>query len=788
MLLSRVEEAYRNEQRRSEEAAQYRHFIKFVSDTDSAAADRFWIARLSEVAAPVFPPLPRSGYRAKASSSAAREVSASLPPQCSVTMASIVQSAWAALISTYTSSEQVVFGLTVNGRDADVVGIGHVLGPTIATVPVLLDVGRDLPLGEFLSEVQSLSAERMPFQHAGLQHISQLNDDTAAACGFQNMLAITSESGSVTDSGMWNLRSTGAVGNNFFTYPLVVSCTLSEGKVRIEAKYDPQVLAPWLAERILDQFEHMLNLVTSPAMQRVKVGDLLILNAADQQQISTWNNHPLCTTRKTIQEAIFSNTWGSSPAVHSWDASFTFSQLDSQTSEVARRLVRLGVKSGDFVPLCFEKGALYVVAMLAVLKSGAAFVPLDPEAPEGRLRDLIGGVNAKTMVCSPQQKSLSETMGISVLTIEPNMSQERSPSTLLPSVSPDQAAYCLYTSGSTGMPKGTVIQHYAFVSNAGPSANHLRINPGSRVLQFASYVFDASLIETLTPLIQGCCVFVPAGEDRLTNLTSYIQKNKIDWACLTPTVAQTLQPASVTHLKTLVLAGEAMSLHHVSTWAPHVRLVNAYGPTEASVCATANSQVTRTSDPSNIGFAVGGRCWIVDRKNRDRLQPIGAIGELLIEGPTLAREYLNNPDKTAEVFFTTPVWAQQAQVRTDPFPRRFYKTGDLVKYNEDGSFSFVGRKDAQVKVRGQRLELGEVEQNLSQDPLVKHVVAAVPTSGPCAKRLTAALCLNGASGKSYFSLRLDCILRRRLLLLHGWHLLDYEGRKAFALLYGPSVF
>jgi amino acid adenylation domain-containing protein len=734
----------------SEKVTHYGHFIKYLSDIDSSASDSFWVSRLSEMAAPIFPLLPRSGYQAKASSSAARDVVATLPPHCSVTMASMIQSAWAALLSTFTSSEQVVFGLTVNGRDADVVGIEDMLGPTIATVPVLLDINRNWTIGEFLSQVQRLSAERMPYQHAGLQHIRQLNDDTAIACDFQNMLMITSESGSETDSGMWNLRSTGAVGTNFFTYPLMVSCTVSGELIKIAAQYDPHVIGRWLVERILVQFEHTLHQLTSSAMQKAKVGDMLVLNATDQQQINAWNNKPLHTVRNTIHESIFSHKLGSSPALQSWDGSFTFSQIDSLTSKVARRLVYSGVKCGDFVPLCFEKGALYVVAMLGTLKSGAAFVPLDPEAPESRLRDLVRGANANLMLCSPRQKSICEPLGVSVLAIDLNMTEHSLiSSTTLPSVSPEQAAYCIYTSGSTGKPKGTVVQHYAFVSNAIPCADMLYIEPGSRVLQFSSYVFDSSLIEILTPLMQSCCVFVPAGEDRLTNLMAYMQKNKIDWACLTPTVAQTMHPSLIPHLKTLVLAGEAMSLHHVSTWAPHVRLVNGYGPTETSVAATINSQMTGTSSPSNIGCAVGGRCWIVDKNNHDRLQPLGAVGEILVEGPTLASGYLNNPQKTAEVFITSPAWAQEAQFQTDPYPRRFYKTGDLAKHNEDGSFSFIGRKDAQVKVRGQRLELGEVEQNLSLDPLVKHVIAAIPASGPGTKRLIAALCINGSSGKRF---------------------------------------
>jgi aryl carrier-like protein len=270
------------------------------------------------------------------------------------------------------------------------------------------------------------------------------------------------------------------------------------------------------------------------------------------------------------------------------------------------------------------------------------------------------------------------------------------------------------------------------------------IQPTSRVLQFASYTFDASLVEILTTLMIGGCVCVPNEFDRMNNITTVINQMKIDVALLTPSFAQLIQPSDVPRLSTLILAGEAMSKSHLSMWAGKVNLVNGYGPSECSVAAAVNSKMTSLTNPANIGHRLD-RCWIVDARNHHRLAPIGSVGELLVEGPTLARGYLNNQLKTADAFIKNPRWSVSERYRypgTAP-ERRMYKTGDLVKVCSDatGEMIFLGRKDTQAKVNGQRLELEEVEYHLSADDAVQHVLVALPKSGCCAKRLVAVLSL-----------------------------------------------
>lgn len=272
-----------------------------------------------------------------------------------------------------------------------------------------------------------------------------------------------------------------------------------------------------------------------------------------------------------------------------------------------------------------------------------------------------------------------------------------------------------------------------------------------RVLQFTSFTFDPSLLETFSGLILGACICVPDEYDRLNDIQGFINRMNVDWAEFTPSFVHLLNPEEVPNLRTIALVGEALSEAHVTTWADKVELVNGYGPTEVSVLATVKNQITTKTNPVNIGQRLD-RCWIVDARNHDRLMPIGAVGELLVEGPTVARGYLNNIEKTNEVFIKNPKWAK----RTPSGDRRMYKTGDLVRYNGDGSMDiiYIGRKDTQTKVRGQRLELEEVEHHLRADEAVLNCLVSVPKDGIHAKKLVAAVFLKGV-GKADSSAKLE---------------------------------
>jgi amino acid adenylation domain-containing protein len=426
------------------------------------------------------------------------------------------------------------------------------------------------------------------------------------------------------------------------------------------------------------------------------------INESNQREIWNLNNGSLEEVKRCVHEVIQDQVISrpNADAVCCDDGTtISYDSLDQLSSRLATYLRQLGVGRGAFVPLCFDKSTFNVVSMLGVMKAGAAFVPLDPAAPVARLQTLSDNICASVLLCSPQYATTLLHIVDNVIPVDgPMIDQlpQTSSNDRLPSVSSSDLAYLIFTSGTTGEPKGTMIEHGAYCSGAKAHGPAMLMHSGSRVLQFASHVFDASLVEILTTLMLGGVVCIPSEENRLNNLKTAMAEMKVNWAVLTPSFVGFIDPADVPELKTLVLAGEAMSKAHIETWS-HLELVNGYGPSECSVASVVNSHVTPETSPSNIGRPTGVLVWVVDPENHHDLAPMGCVGELLIQGPSVARGYLNDIEKTKASFISAPAWASHQD--PDQSEWRIYKTGDLVRQCPDGTLDFCGRKDTQVKVR-----------------------------------------------------------------------------------------
>ena len=721
----------------------YPSFIQYLAEIDTSQSDEFWKTRLADANSSQFPRLPSPSYQARASSMISQKARISRKAGSEITVASTIRVAWALTLAAYSGSDDIVFCETVTGRDAPVHGIEDMIGATLTTVPTRVCISRESTIGDMLKGVQAQSAAATGYQYAGLQHIKRLSVDTAIACEAQNLIAINGGSKQSTTDPFWDMLNDEMAGTNFYTYPLMVSCYYDSHDIEVDAHYDEELISAWQMEKILQQFLFLLNQITTVDKPSRTVGQIDGLNPSDRQVISTWNSEPVAIVDNCIHTIIHEQSLillDQQPAVSAWDASYTYKELDYSACILASYLSRLGIGPDVVVPLCFEKSAYTVIAMLAVLKTGASFVPLEAKHPETRLSNIITEVNGIVTLCSVRYKELCSRISRRVLAIDgrllqglPQADHQLSPHEV------NSPAYIIFTSGTTGKPKGTVVEHTAFCTSARAHGSIMRINQSSRVLQFASHSFDASVMEILTTLICGGCVCIPDEESRLSNISQVINDMQINWTLLTPSFVQTIKPSDVPSLDTLVMGGEAMSLAHISTWSSKVNFMNAYGPSETSVVASVNDNVTTKTGPTNIGRAVGSRSWIVNPLNHDSLVPVGAVGELLVEGPILAQGYLNNPEKTAEAFIENPDWAAQFGPKIG---KRMYKTGDLVKYTTDGSMMFLGRKDTQVKLHGQRLELGEVEHHLHTDSMIKHALAAIPSSGNCKNRLVAALSLH----------------------------------------------
>lgn len=483
-------------------------------------------------------------------------------------------------------------------------------------------------------------------------------------------------------------------------------------------------------------FADILKSITSNPVQTVsqatQIGD------GDLAQLWRWNRTVPPAIDRCIHEIVIERArqHPDSPAVYSWDGELTYGELDSYSTCLATHIAGLGVGVGKAVLLCFEKSMWTVVAVLAVMKAGGALVLTDPSQPQARLRTMATEARAHLILTSRKQDDLGSRIaaGVDVIPVDRDTFTHGKLDTSfsLQAVPASATLYMIFTSGSTGKPKGVVISHSNYTSGALPRAQAVGYGAHSRVLDFPSYAFDVSIDCMLCTLAQGGCICVPSEEARINNLSGAIRDLKANMAHMTPSVARVLDPDILPSLEVLGLGGESVSARDASAWGQKTKVIIAYGPSECTVGCTINNDIVPGRTYTSIGKGVGGSTWIVDPEDDQQLMPVGAVGELLIEGPIVGVGYLNEPEKTASVFIEDPVWLLSGCSGAPGRRGRLYKTGDLVRYDPDGSGSvvFVGRADQQVKLRGQRVELGEIEHHLSSKlPLGTKVVAEVITPG-----------------------------------------------------------
>ncbi|PYH48570.1 acetyl-CoA synthetase-like protein, partial [Aspergillus saccharolyticus JOP 1030-1] len=439
------------------------------------------------------------------------------------------------------------------------------------------------------------------------------------------------------------------------------------------------------------------------------------LDPKQLQQLCAFNSRTLKSIEICIHELVHQQalTHPAREAIAAWNGGLTFAALDRLSSSLASYLCDCGVTLGDFVPVCSEKSRWYPVALLGVLKSGAAFVPLDPSHPAQRLEEIYRRGSANVMIAT---KATAAKVNFGGKTIVIDDDNDTTFSTVLtglrplPKITCDNTAYVVFTSGTSGKPKGVVVEHRSLSTSVLMNSAALNIRESTRVFQFASHAFDASLLDIFAPLVMGGCVCIPSEQERKNNLGEACRRMDCTWSFLTPSLTRVLEPEDLCTLQTLVIGGEALREGDVEKWMPHVQCISGYGPTECTIgCMATTLRLDQKPDPTELGRGVGVNCWVIDPTSHKLTAP-GEVGELLLEGPMVARGYLNDP-RTAEVFITPPEWYQKLMPQESRW--RMYKTGDLVVFNAaKNSIQYIGRKDMQIKLHGQRLDTGEVEHHI----------------------------------------------------------------------------
>ena len=707
----------------------YKDFVSRCLNIDQSAAKDFWAQRFKGHPA-IWPKVP-AAYVAQATEVCRQHVTldSDVSDDAILQISSFIETAFGLTLAAYADHDNVAFGLILSGRNVSSSGHASTMGPTIAIVPVQVNVqGRSA----VEAVVQERTTSRRQLQtssalHVGLPQIRGASEAANAASRFQAVLNIRP---SLADETASDTVSFERMREPPGPFAIFVSCNLTPSRrgMELEAQFDSNVLEQCQVRSLLHQLQYNLNILLHADWKRT-LKTLPSLNPQDESRILEQNAR-LETTIEQCLHDIFQQQAIRQPdfvAVEAADGHATYGQLDTMSTRVAVELRRRGVARGSYVPLIFEKSLWATVAILAVMKAGGAYVPIERNDPHERKLGLVHRVGAQMIVTSREEHSRSTSLAedIFVLDMESFRMLPDVEDQILEGTSPDDVAVILFTSGSTGKPKGVLLEHQCLSTSLTAISKAIGWGSGRRVLQFAAYVWDLSLGETFGALLFGGCLCVPSEHERSDDLLRYVQDSNFDMAVFTPTVLRTLSRAHLPTLHTVISAGEAIGQDIIAHWGQgNVRLLNGWGPCETSILSSIAEVNCGSRHPESIGFPLGCALWLVSPDDPEKLVPIGSVGEIYVEGPGVARGYLEDTREKSAGFIRPPSWAPSRSAKST----RFFRTGDLARYNPDLSISFIGRRDHQVKIRGQRFELGEVEAAILGFDKVRDVVTTTRIS------------------------------------------------------------
>ena len=513
------------------------------------------------------------------------------------------------------------------------------------------------------------------------------------------------------------------------------------GGLEGRAEYNPALFDAASVRRFADHFARALEQgVADPG---AAVGRIALLSAEEsRRQLVEWNRTAADYPADKCVHHLFEEQARRTPdavALTHADESLSYGELKARANRLARHLRGLGVGPGVLVGLSMERSAEMIVSLLAVLKAGGAYVPLDPTYPPERLSFMLEDARVPVLLTQSGlwPRPPAGRLRVVCLDAEAESIAAYGADDLRGGATPDDLAYVIYTSGSTGRPKGVMIRHRGVCNMRSAQAAAFEVRPGSRVVQFASLSFDASVYEIVMTLCTGATLCLIDRDTALpgAGLIEWLRRERISVATLPPSVLLASPADELPELKTLVVAGEACPAEVAERWAHGRTVLNAYGPTETTVWATVSEPLGAGRKP-DIGRPIANtQVYVLDRSTRP--VPVGVAGEIYVGGAGLARGYLGRPALTAEKFIPDPFSAEPGA--------RLYRTGDLARYLPDGRVEYLNRADHQVKLRGYRVELGEVEAALEGHAAVRQSVVMAREDAPGDQRLVAYFVPNGGA-------------------------------------------
>ncbi|MFF0724258.1 amino acid adenylation domain-containing protein [Streptomyces sp. NPDC004134] len=646
-----------------------------------------------------------------------------------LTLSTLLETAWAMVVGQLAGRSDVVFGSVVAGRPAELPGVADMVGLFLNTVPVRVRLDPAQTIAELLDAVRAEQTALLDHQHLGLADIQRL---TGPGATFDTLMTLRTY-GAGAGAPPEPLRITESRLRESTTYALALGVEPDDG-MKLWLDYRLDAFDERSAQAVADRFIRVLaRMAADPG---ARVGDIDALAETERAAVvSEWNATELAVPAGSVLDR-FEARARQRPgafAVRCGAEALTYGELDARASRLARYLMRLGVGRESRVGLCLPRGVEMVAGILAVWKAGGAYVPLDPAYPADRLGFMIADSGAAVVVGAAGSMA-GVPPGAALVVLLDEAATEiatESAEAVERRGGLEELAYVIYTSGSTGRPKGVAVPHEGPANLAEAMGPVLGVAGGVTALQFASFSFDAAVLDVTVTLAAGGTLAIASGEEREepAALAEMIRSAGVSVASVVPSLLSVLDPAAVPGVRNWVLGAELLTADLASRWSGQARVWNTYGPTEATVITTAtplDADIEPHDPPPPIGRPIGNmRVYVLD----DFLRPVppGVVGELYIAGPGLARGYIGRGGLTAERFVACPF---------EP-GARMYRSGDLARWSDDGLLHFAGRADEQVKIHGFRIEPGEIEAVLAAHPEVAHTAVVVREDQPGDKRLVA---------------------------------------------------
>ncbi|CAG9971726.1 unnamed protein product [Clonostachys byssicola] len=725
LLLDAIVKNYNREQPPT--TVPFQAFIKLNATLDLYDATEYWRSQFEGCEAQTFPSLPTPTHQPRANETIIQAFTNISWPQTNITPSNIVRSAWAILQGRHSNADDVVFGVVLSGRQASMAGIGSVMGPTIATVPIRILLNKSIQVNEFLQQVQSQSVDMLAYEQFGLSRIRGLGKLESEASDFQTLLIVQPGEDTKANGDQPRLFTEIDVDpattvHQFNTSALTIICSLYDHGFDLVLSFDSDMLPVETANQMATQMEAVVQQLCDVHLCNRCISGIETTSMEELNTIWSWNASVPEPKEACVHE-LFSVIAKQRPhtlAIDAWDGNLTYRELDELSTTLAGHLIAQGAGPGTIIPLFFHKSKWVVVSIIGVMKAGCASVALDMGHPESRLRTIVqqacSNSKQRIILCSKSNEDLSRKLvrdfsdQTTVLVAE-ELVRDVIQTDALPETSPGDLLYVVFTSGTTGTPKGAMISHRNFSSAIHYQQSTLGITQSSRVFDFISYAFDVAWCNILQTITAGGCLCIPNESAMRNDIGKNLREMKISVAVLTPTIWSLVREHDISTLETAVFAGEKLLSEAARFQA--VNRLNAYGPAECTVLSTIYEIKQNDTRHPSIGTGYGMVTWVV-RADGSSLAAIGEVGELYLEGPLVGQGYLGELQKTDEVFIRNPAWLLKGGPGFSGRRGCLYRTGDLVRYNKDGTLDYIGRKDDQVKIRGQRVQLGDVEHHLQK--------------------------------------------------------------------------